>query len=499
MFESLRKKLGFFAATSLPEDAPKPAKNRNVALPGFVKSSTPTKTDDLARTDLRSANTDILSTRTNASGELLRRLSKTTPDLSAARSAYLRTGLPQSYKALARNTDGTFNRDATLLLQQILTRLEMAPNYAEGFTGVWTLRSLAESFAIELLTQGACAAELILDAARLPTKILPVPFAQIVFGTDRSRLYPRQKISGGDPIDLNQSTFFVTILDQDLLEPYPDSPFEAAVQAVLAESDFFNDLRKIVKRAFHPRIEVSINEEKFRKTIPESIRMDPVKVGEFVDGQMASITQLINDLGPEDALIHFDYIEVQYMTNDRASPGQEAQTLQELARARVASGAKVLPSTIGQNGGSQNVASTESMLFLKNADSMIRMKVNEHLSRILTLALRLFGQEVYAEFRFDEISLRPELEMEAFYLMRQDRIKEQWSLGLLTDDEASLMLTGNVAPAGFKTLSGTMFHVSSGSANASPYSTTGSSSDKQGAQNENLAPDTPTGSKGRKK
>ena len=45
----------------------------------------------------------------------------------------------------------------------------------------------------------------------------------------------------------------------------------------------------------------------------------------------------------------------------------------------------------------------------------------------------------------------------AFKQTRQMMILEQLDLGFLTDEEASLQLTGKLPPAGFKPLSGTRF------------------------------------------
>jgi hypothetical protein len=116
-----------------------------------------------------------------------------------------------------------------------------------------------------------------------------------------------------------------------------------------------------------------------------------------------------------------------------------------------------MPSILGHGSGSQNVASSETLLFMKNAKGMVQEKLNEIYSRALTLAVRLFGYDVYVEFRYADIDLRPESELEAFRSMRQSRILEQLSLGFITDEQASIELTGQLPPPGFKPLSGTGF------------------------------------------
>ena len=87
----------------------------------------------------------------------------------------------------------------------------------------------------------------------------------------------------------------------------------------------------------------------------------------------------------------------------------------------------------------------------------IQRPVEEVMSRILTLAVRMYGVDTYVRFAFSPINLRPEDELEAFKTMHQARILEQLSEGFLTDEEAAQALgTGPRAP-GAPPLSGTGF------------------------------------------
>jgi hypothetical protein len=123
----------------------------------------------------------------------------------------------------------------------------------------------------------------------------------------------------------------------------------------------------------------------------------------------------------------------------------------------LATSLKSNPSMLGlRMQGSQSLSNTESLVFLKIANAA-RRPVETNLSRILTLAARLYGADVYIKFRFDPINLRPDLELEAFKTMRQARTLELLSEGFLTDDEAAWDLgTGPRAP-GAPPLAGTGF------------------------------------------
>ncbi|MGO4154627.1 hypothetical protein [Cupriavidus sp. YAF13] len=45
--------------------------------------------------------------------------------------------------------------------------------------------------------------------------------------------------------------------------------------------DFLNDLRRLVKRAIHPRLDVSIDEDLLHKSIPPEVLHDADKLREY--------------------------------------------------------------------------------------------------------------------------------------------------------------------------------------------------------------------------
>ncbi len=469
--------------------------NKQQALPSYVPTATFVAAP-LLRRDVNAANTDISSTSRlgTTTPAVIRALGRLNPDLSAALNAYLRVGIPENYTTIARNMDGTFNRDATALAMNIVRQLDLMPDYASGFSQVASLRSVCESLAKEILIEGACALELVLDKNRMPYKLQPVAASQIVFREDKDvQSIFAQQLIGGQYIDLDQPTFFYTALDQDLLTAYAISPLEAAVQPVLAASSFLQDMRRICQRHVFPRYDIVIDEEKLRERIPQNILNDSEACNQYLNDTIASIEQIINNAGVEEAMVHFDFFEIKFVgEGNHSDNAKDFEVVKSIYDEKVSTGAKTMPSILGHGSGSQNVASSETMVFMLSANGMVRLKLNEILSKAFTLAVRLFGLDVTVEFTFDPINLRPDDELEAFRAMKQSRILEQLSLGFLADDEASIALTRQLTPVGFKPLSGTGFFTpaAGGQPDANPLG------NQQGALNQGLKPDTPTKPKG---
>lgn len=479
-----------------PEENPKPPKSQ-VSVPSYWKSATAT-TAVFPKVDINVANTDISSTfRLGATTPtVIRNLARVNADLSAAGHAYRRVGIPENFTVIARNPDGTFNRDATQLAMTIIDRMDKMPDFVNGFSQVNSLRSVAESLAKEILTEGAMSLELVLDQNFMPLRFQPVAVSQLFFYEDGDGTKPVQRLGGVDT-DMDIPTFFYTALDADLLDVYPQSPWEAAVQPVLASSTFLSDLRKVCARHIYPRYDLAIDEEKLRARIPPEILQDNDKLNSYLNSVIADVQSTINGLGVEEALIHFDFFEVKYIEGGSNDTPNTFETVKTIHDAKIATGAKVMPSILGQGAASQNIASTETMIFLTSANGMIRLKLQELFSKAMTLAVRLFGLDVTVEFKYETINLRPELELEAFRAMKQSRTLELLSLGFLSDDEAAIELTGNLTPTGFAPLSGTGFFqavVAAVPDQSNPNSTT--QGNKQGALQQNLKPTSPTQPKG---
>lgn len=495
--EALPRVTGFdlMAATQLATPQTPKAPNRALTLPSYMTSSKPNPSSALTLNDRQLANTDITTLRTGTSSrQVIADFVRASPDLSAAVTSYVRLGVTEHYTAIAYNPDRTCNPEATAALAHLITIMDVLPDYSNGFDDSQSLRGLSETWARQLMLTGALAGELVLDKMRLPSKIQAIQTAQIKFypTADAKRKTPKQEVSG-NTVDLDVPTFFYVSLDQDPNDAYSSSPIEPAIQATIFSADFMNDIRRIVKRAIHPRMVVTINEEKFRKSLPPDVQGDSQKVLAYQNQIIASLQDQINGLEPEQALVVFDTLGIDVKDHGNTNLANEYEVVQGLADSRLVAGAKTMPTVLGKSDGTSNVASTEAMMFVKYAHGTITAKLNEMFSSIFTLAVRLLGHDVYVEFKFGEINLKPEAELESFYSMRQSRVLELLSLGLLSDEEASIKLTGKLPPKGFKPLSGTGFF----NAKAVPAGDGYNGASNNGSTlNQNMAPDTPTGKKG---
>ena len=444
----------------------------------------------LTKLDRGLINHDITTYRSGRdTPTLLRDFAISTPDLSASVDAYIRTVVSPEYNGIAKNLDGTFNLEATQALQFLLTRFDLLNNYEEGFSNTPSIRSVSEALTKEFRYYGSAAIELVLDKNRLPVRLQPVSVTTINFEYDKGgMLFPTQEIDG-TKVSLDIPTFFYRSIDQDLLTPYANSPMESALQPVLFMAEFLNDLRRVVKQALYPRIQVKLNSKELMQNMPPQYRETPEQTELYLSSVVNNIADHVNNLEPQDALVFMDSIDVNYLSRGNVSLNTELEVLQNIINGKVSTGTKTMPSILGQGSSSNNIASTETLLFMKSAEG-VQKALNDILSQTLTLAVRLLGYDVFVEFAFQRIDLRPDSELEAFKTMKQSRILELLSCGFLTDEQASMELTGRLPGPNVPKLSGTMFHKSSGNTIENPYSNT-----SQSTLSQDITSDAPKNSK----
>lgn len=509
MFERLKsvfRRPTLDAASQLAPLAPPKPKKGGLSFPSLFTRTKPADTR-LPQADRRLSTTDTLTYQNGQSTRsIIRDFVAASPDMSAAVWAYLRVGIPSGYTAVAMNApDGTFNVDATRLLQQIITRMDTMPAYDDGFASVQSLKSCSESLARELIMYGAMSGELVLDKALTPRCIQPVSVTQVFFYPDlkggSKGVRPVQRI-GGEEIDLDTPCFQYVSLDQDLLDAYSWSPMESALKAVIFKEEFAKDILRIIKKVIHPRQTVTIDEERFRKwSLSPEAQMDPELANQELAAAIAQLESQINGLEPEDALVLLDTVGFEVQNPSNAGLASEYKVLQEIGDSRLSTGAKVTGTVLGFQSGSSNIASTETMLFMKSAEGAVKGKLDQFYSRMFTLALRIMGLDVYVKFEYDPIDLRPENELLAFQQTKQMIVLEQLSLGMITDEEASLALTGKLPPVGAPKLSGTMFKMNMGKGTVDTPAQDPAANPSNGGStlNQNLKSDQPATGRGQNK
>ena len=405
---------------------------------------------------------DIFHSRSNEdSRDLLRQQFQQDPDVSAAVSAYLTVADVEPWWVVTDAT-GAVNRDGHKILNQLILALCNRHDYnqPQPFAFTKSLRSLCEEIRYLMLLRGGCGSELVLDRIRMPVEIRLVDLATLYWIEEKPAMYtplqrPRQV---AEFIDLNIPTFMVSYYHRDPTNIYSQSTFVASINTIASRQQVINDLYRIMRRTGYPRFAIKVVEDVMRKNAPVNIQNDEDKMKTWMRARFVELQNLFLDMSPDQALVHWDSAELR-MVNEKA-PGMSMDItgVIETLNAQNQAALKVMATVIGRGNGAAGTASVEARIFALSAQQL-NAPVADLLSQIFTLALRLQGLDLYATFGFDKVELRPEMELEPQKIMRQSRLLELLSLGLIDDDEFHLKMFKKIRPDDVPKLQGTGFQL----------------------------------------
>ena len=446
-----------------------------VAAPTYLGTSRGAKISNNA-TNITSIDRTAFARNSANMNEVVANLVRTSPDLSNAVATKISTAISKKYTIVAYDEFGRVDVAGTETAQAFTQRIDtQAPDYSV-FAKSTDLRSLCASLVLDSVRYGGMTSELILGAGKLPVFIRPVDTAKIEWADNLINTYPIYKGKDGD-VPLNYPTIFYSATQQDMSTPYCESPLSTAIQPSMWDQELNDHLRRAAHKNLLQRLVVTIESEEWAKTLPLEAQNDKEKRDALAKATVDQIEEQLNGLSPEDSLVIFSTLKVGTTSDKNRSEDGSIEVLNKLISGQLASGAKILPSVIGR-GEAAGAASTEALLFLKAAGFM-QLELDIMLSRIFTLALRLLGHEVSVKFKFEPVNLRPEIELASFKAIEQATLLKELSLGMRTDEEVSIMLTGTLPPKGYIPLSGTRFETAMTDNTGNNYSNT--STDTSGA------------------
>ena len=440
---------------------------RTIELPnriaGRVRSSTPSSGYDrgfsLPRDDRYTPNESVQAIRgANKASQLMREWFEADGTISTAIVQYVSMADTPLRFDVFRTGTNEYSEEGLRAVETIVSGIDTLWNYRRGYQDKPSLSQTKQTLLLEVALTGAAGLELVLDSYRMPQYLAVVPYETLEWRSDgRSGKYPVQRsISTGEIIDLNIPNLFISEMYKQSDRLYTLPVMISGLKRLIAYESFIEDMTRVMRQSGQPRVLVKLDYEKVRASAPADISSDPKKLSAYLSSVRSDMEVLLRDLNPEDALVFYDLAEVEAVQT-AGEKKDYSDLLQELSGLS-ASALKSNPSALGLRvaGGSQNVASTEAMLSTKMAASL-QQPAASVLSRALTMAVRMYGLDVYVKVKFEDINLRPKDELEAHATMKQQRVLELLSLGRITDAEAQSMLGLPSLPENAQRLEGTLF------------------------------------------
>jgi hypothetical protein len=467
-----------------------------VKIPNKVMSSPPQGSLDPNQDIKRDANASRLRIISDIRQEsdvvvALRRLATDERYLSGASFSLVHLAMSPFTARGYDNVTGEFSQDITATARQIMVSMDTLTDYSLKFNKKPTIRQFVETALREVNLTGALAAELVMSKEGLPDRLQAVPYESISFKSKKDGgVYPVQKPAKGEKIELDIANFFISELNLGANETYTTPMYKSALIDTFQNSDFIDDMRRAVNKSGHSRLVVTLNAEKVKASASDETQSDPTALMDYMKLMQDKVTSDIAGLKPDDSVVVYDNVAVE-VADIGGNKSDYVPLMQTLSNMQATS-LKAPPSMLGiRSTGSQSLSNSETLTYLKMAKA-IQGPVVDVMSRALTLAVRLLGAPGYIKFEFEPIEMRPDGELEAYRQIKQKRILEQLSLGMISDQESCLML-GLVYSPTMQKLSGTNFY---GKQAIDKTSVSTDSVDNTGGMESNMSPDTPDKSGG---
>lgn len=417
----------------------------------------------LSSQDYRAHLKDIFTDRvSNDSRALLASLFKYDSDISAAVHAYM-TVANTTPRFLVYTQEGVLDREGQKQFQNLIRNLIQKNDYSQGFAFSKSLREIAEDLRYMILLRGGAAVELVFNKLLLPVEVRQVDLATIEWQEPSPAVYkPEQTSSASNvTVSLDIPNLFVKYYRQNPTEIYTESQFVSSINTIAARQQVINDLYRIMQKTGYPRIEATVVEEVLRKNAPASVQANEIQMAQWIQSKMAEIGATLSDLRPDTVWVHTDSVTSKVFNEKGPGSALDVTSIIDVLNAQNQAALKTVATVIGRGESGVNTASVEARIFSLSAESL-NGPVADLFSDAFTLALRLTGYQGYVECRFDPVELRPDTELEPQRVMKQSRLKQDLSDGLITDDEYHLMMYNRPRPDTSPEVSGTKFLNSSG-------------------------------------
>ena len=401
---------------------------------------------------------DLYDTRgITDSKRLLNDLLRHDPDVSSAVHSYLTVCSAAPMMIEAYDPAGELSPDGIVMGRQLVELLTTETDYTIGANTKPALSQMNDELRYMVLLRGGIGAELIFDKKQQPSSFRLVDTSTLIWDeTLPGRYAPTQRPVGtGNFINLDIPTFFLARHFQNPTDMFNYSTFVSSINTIAARNLVINELYRVMQLTGFPRLDIEVNEDTLLKHAPPSLKNEPDQQRSYVKARLAELQGAFDGLRSDQAFVHTDAVIAKIMNEKNPAVGLNVDSIIKTLDGQNQAALKVMPAVVGKGENSQTSA-VESRLFAMSADALNRTLANLW-SQALTLGVRLNGFQGKIVVRFAPVELRPELELEPQKVMRASRLKDDLSLGIISDSEYSMQVHGRPPLASAPVLSGTNF------------------------------------------
>lgn len=246
------------------------------------------------------------------------------------------------------------------------------------------------------------------------------------------------------------------ILDRPTISYIPIQPmvgrpegrplFSAALFTGLFLLGVLHDLRRVIQQQGYPRIDIEIDLEKLKETMPEDMGDDPDKFMEWADSVVKIIQTVYSDLAPDDAYIHASFIKVNKQTVGATNTSSLGaidglfKALERMCTRAVKSMPLLMATTDGVAEANANRQWEIFVAFIKSIQQLGEAMLEYQFG----LGLQARGVLATVDWKFAELRAAELLRDAQVELLRTQTARMQYDNGSISADEMAQKSAGKV-------------------------------------------------------
>jgi hypothetical protein len=322
--------------------------------------------------------------------------------------------------------------------------------------------AIIDSFSITAFLQGAVAGELALTEDLQDVQdfysVQPwsihferdgnqnlIPFQQQVMGVASGT----QGFGvGGFPFKrLNPVTFGYIPIHATPDDPYGRPPAAPVLQLIAFDLQLLKDIRQAVHVNAWGRIHIKALEEIIFKNIPAKLKADPTGQAQrkYMNDFLASIATSYSTMKADDAFITTDSVEVAPI--DSSGKMLQVDAIVRMLERRLIRALKQLPVLMGSNEGTTETHGTVQMDIYAAGIKSLQKSIANLLEKLLGVALQVYGISCKVIWEFEPVRATDRLADAQAELVESQLAAYQRDQGWITQDEASIKVTGSESVA----------------------------------------------------
>jgi hypothetical protein len=191
------------------------------------------------------------------------------------------------------------------------------------------------------------------------------------------------------------------------------------------------------------------------------VREDPNALNTWCLGQLQQLADGYAGLRADQPFAFFDAVEPTMINEKSPGAGININNVIEVLNGQNQAALKTMATIIGRGTSGVNTASVEARIAAMNADQLNR-PIKQLLDQAFTFMLNAYGVVGIVDSCFAPAELRPQTELEPMLALKGARLRQDLSLGIISDEEYSMMMYGRLPLVGAPALSGTNFSIEGG-------------------------------------